>query len=861
MRKPIKIPPPEDFTKFSPSELFRFYFQVGHWTEDSFSDAFQDFTRGKLVSTVTINKWKNRDVIPTRYSSAFLRMIETVTAPDLAKSWVTAFETVWALHSAGRTQDNTQKESSELSNLICAQHRNWIQELYFGKFPNQNYSSSDIYVPIQLGAADTAEATPQDIEDIIALPPDADLTATQNDWIFISGGPGAGKSMAALHLAQTFCSGDVFPIYLRGDRLSDIDIDMLNPSQPIGDSFSASSFLKHFRLSSFKKASLILDGIDQIYHGSQASQNPISQLIKTLKMEQAACAAHNKTLQIMALGQESHVSFYANQISLDNARRFIMCGLDGSLRNETASETGHGADLRGTWWDKYLDANGYMEDQSLPDFLSVEYDEFFQFGRVPLLTFLMCQSGLKANQNDSSLALPHERINALTNTSNRNQIFKTILEHQTLNLRHVLDEKLLLRVFQYIAVTVWHNKAGQTVSLRRIYEDVDDPEIKGAFTALKFLEAPGQTSPIFLMSGQHSALSQGAANIDTGRVQFVHEGFSEYLISTYILDKFSLLIASFGTSVEFEIALKDWIKLSSEGHHGPSLADFCQKEAALRFDEASNSAWDVALTIIREHIHPADLETRGLSLFSQMQNATALLFFVWSCFNLERLKRTGAAFPMSGVTSLFNSSDFKLTQQPKGLNFKSSFIDAAEAQDVRFLTQSLSALHLKSADMSQLNFTPGHVESLTTENSRFAMTQWSHVKVTGSHFFQTVFPQSIFHHWRVLDTNVLHCLFQGSRFQASSFSGCEMKGTFFSQCHFADVEFFSSHFENVIFDRCIFSQCAFAESYGAELLLDAKFRHCTFLGMDGALANIPPENIRNSIPEIGIDDIKMTAPD
>jgi len=102
LHKKITTLPPANFESYSPSELFRFFFQIGHWTEGSFSDEFQSYTRGTLISTVTINKWKNRDVIPTRYSGPLFKMIETLSEPDIAEDWISAFETVWALHSAGR---------------------------------------------------------------------------------------------------------------------------------------------------------------------------------------------------------------------------------------------------------------------------------------------------------------------------------------------------------------------------------------------------------------------------------------------------------------------------------------------------------------------------------------------------------------------------------------------------------------------------------------------------------------------------------------------------------------------------------------------------------------------------------------
>ena len=149
LRSKITIPPPSNFESFTPSELFRFFFQLGHWTEDSFSNEFQTFTRGTLISTVTINKWKNRDVVPARYSGPLLKMVETLSEPKVAKNWVAAFEMVWALHSAGRRPEKHASDGSDRSDMICAQHKKWIQELYTQPRDGNIFSTAALHVPLQ----------------------------------------------------------------------------------------------------------------------------------------------------------------------------------------------------------------------------------------------------------------------------------------------------------------------------------------------------------------------------------------------------------------------------------------------------------------------------------------------------------------------------------------------------------------------------------------------------------------------------------------------------------------------------------------------------------------------------------------
>jgi uncharacterized protein YjbI with pentapeptide repeats len=161
--------------------------------------------------------------------------------------------------------------------------------------------------------------------------------------------------------------------------------------------------------------------------------------------------------------------------------------------------------------------------------------------------------------------------------------------------------------------------------------------------------------------------------------------------------------------------------------------------------------------------------------------------------------------------------------------------------------------------MSQLSLSLGHIETLICEDTSFAMTHWSHVKVTAASFTKTKFQQAVFHHWRVMDSHFMQCLFQGSRFQGGCFSGCQIEETFFSQCHFSDVEFIASEFKNVVFDRCVFSQIVFSKENDTGPIFGAEFRHCTFMDMETSVKNIAAENISNSISEFETGKLKSSG--
>jgi len=365
------------------------------------------------------------------------------------------------------------------------------------------------------------------------------------DWAFISGGPGAGKSMSALHMASLLCQTEGFPIYIRGSRLSTIDIDIKDPKASIEDAFSIKSFLKHFRTSSYTTAFLILDGLD---------------------------------VNIVAFGRQTHTDFSINQLPSRTTKHFQILSL--------------------LWWEKYLSAKGETNDPSLPDFLTTEYDDFSEFGVDPLLTYLICETALDDFQNKPQNSLPHERVNAFTYSANKNKIYQTIIDQLARRVRPILNKSLFKSVLQHMAMAHWHADRHNGVSQEDVHAAILDPDIKAAFKALSLSPLKTDTQSDFLITAFYYRISQDETKNAQSQFEFTHKTFSEYLTATIIIDRFLHLMSSLGNTEVFAAAWQAWEKLSCKGIHSPSLADFCQKEAALRFGEVTYLDWDAALTLI-----------------------------------------------------------------------------------------------------------------------------------------------------------------------------------------------------------------------------------------------------------------------
>ena len=839
MRKTISVPPPADFANYSPSELFRFFFQLGRWTEEGFSDDLQNYTRGKLISTVTLSKWKNRDVIPARYSGPLLKMIEKSVDSALSDEWVRAFETVWAHQSSGRKVKADLDNPEIRSNTIIAQHKKWIEHLYRYREHEDSPAPVDLYVPLQLYDVEGPNRTPLDIEDFLER-------SESTGWALISGSPGSGKSMSALHIANLLQGANLCPIYLRGSRLSNIDIDVTEPDQMITDSFSFRSFLKHFRASTFQSGCLILDGVDEIGQASQASLEPLSQILSEFITEQAACAAHGKALKIIILGRETHIRPLIRQAPLNDYTHFKLLALDGSYPDQDRySDVLKGEDFRELWWTKYLAATGHIADPSLPDFLTTE------FGTDPLLATLICKAALQTETGGTAKQLPHERVNTLTYTSNKNAIYKKIFDQLLSSNRHHLRPHHVLAALQHIAIQMWQNGEEKTVAIDRVYRTIQDENIKAVFRALNLSEIASDTAPDLLATAFYYRVHFDTASPTKSSFEFTHKTFAEYLISTCVLDAFTELITTLDDRETFQKALQHWIHISHSGRHEPSLGDFCHKEAALRFKTVSNLDFDQALHIIKEHLNGTHFTNPRAASIAHIQASASLLFFIWSCLNLERQKQTGQSYMLSQKDSAFNIHDLKSIHAPNGLDFSTGSRLEPVLQNPSFITQSLSALRLQAVDLSQLSLSLGHMEHTSFDETSFAMTHWSHVKTSKCHFSRSIFQQAIFHQWRVLKSDFNTCLFQGVRFQGANFSNCHFKGTYFSQCHFSEIDFTTCRWENVIFDRCVFTDCVFSSENSVAIPAGIDLRHCTLMDID---RDMTPQ-IENRTFPIGIGEI------
>lgn len=848
----LRISPPERFEAFSPSELFRFFFQLGHWTEESFSSELQTHARGKTVSTVTISKWKNKNVIPTHYTAAIFKLIEDQFENQVATEWITAFETVWAFHAARQNSSSiageTLSQERAASDKIREKHLSWIKSKYTDPILGETFSTAALYVPLQMWEEGHDAYVLYDPEDLKLYAKQEWETNTKIDWVFVSGGPGCGKSMTALHLAWSLSAPEVFPIYARVTQLSHVEISLSETSATLGDQVSLASYLKHFRSSSSKTCCLILDGLDEIGGTASQSMSKLKELISYLKAEQLTCASNGKTLKIIAFGRSATTSLLTTLLPTQQVKRLRMVGLDGQIsQGQTDQVLSLGHDFREIWWHKYLAAKGLSTTIETPEFLSADYNDFLDFGTVPLLAYLLCRAAFPIGEAAQQKLPGNEVIDKITFAENKNVIYERIIEQvgqghiwRTPSLKNTpLHKHNFRKLLQHIALADWQNGGQGPVPVDNIKNAMPCEQDRDNLRSLLLSSAPSARGSRNTISTIFYYNNHSGSEEDT--LKFSHNSFSNYLIATLILDNFVSLIDAFTKEGDIQTAIAIWMKMSNAKFQDPNLADFCESEAKLRYDALTDLDWDAALKLLKAPIfrhwgndaEPGNIKEE----ISHLRFASMLIFLVWNCFNRERYRREGLKFQLTHSEESFSFSDLGQIHSPRFSSDTEEKRQGAAAENPNFLGHALASLNITAADMSHTALNTGHIHKTLFQDTSFRMNDWRYVRIQGSTFKTSNFQHASFFMSDISKSAYENCLFQWSRLDKVKFSHTHFSASHFLQCHLSEVDFRTCSFDNMIFDRCIFSTCHFG--------LDKRskrgpiFRHCTFLDMSDAVRNIP----------------------
>lgn len=778
---------------------------------------------------------------------------------NAAREWIAAFETVWAYHAAGQHNKSAleRARSSEetTATLVRDQHVSWIQSRYHAPILGERFSTADLYVPLQM-----VEENPDTY--VLYNPPDLARYMRHGwngepdaDWLVVSGAPGSGKSLTALHLANSMSDSDVFPIYIRLSKRSSIQIGLSDLSQQIGDDASLSSLLMHFRSSTYTTCCIILDGLDEIGGTVSTSLDKLIEMISDIQAEKQHCRAQKKILRVLAFGRSARAEWMFKLLPNQQSKLLKMVGLNGQIASVSQNENETvGEDFRDIWWQNFLAAKGISTPSATPEFLSTDYNEFADFGTVPLLSYLLCRAALSDADTQTSVIPANEVVDKITYAKNKNSVYDAIIDQvrqesawRVGTLKNAILEKGdFTALLQHIALANWKDGAGHQIGVRQVERSIENKRTRKIFRSLSFCSSASRDDPTdnFSTVFYYGLNSSSEENVLT----FTHKTFSDYLLSTLIFDAFIYLISCFSSGHDFDRALSNWLSICEAKSQDPSLADFCEHEAKLRYDDLTKLDWDTALQLLKAPIFRSTRSQEKLKTLAdkiaQFSLASSLIFLIWNCLNRERYRRQDTAFHLTNSDTGFSLSDLNFMQLDRSSNPANWSALKAIAIRPNFLGHSLSGLHLTDGQLFGLFLSTGHIQNTVCQAVYFSMGHWDRVRTDTCVFKASSFQKISFVRSMFTDCAFRDCFFQMSSFNKVEFSGSRLRDTQFAQCHFADVDWRACEMKDVIFDHCIFVNCLFAMK--TRSAHSAKFRQCTFVDMEDEFKSIPETALENS---------------
>lgn len=103
------IPPPDDLKDYDPSALMKYFLEAGDWSQAAFALEISKHHRWRTINVDSISQWANHNVLPKKYRSQLLSVIDDTVDPDFVWAWRRAFDTVWAQHQAKKQRRSRAK--------------------------------------------------------------------------------------------------------------------------------------------------------------------------------------------------------------------------------------------------------------------------------------------------------------------------------------------------------------------------------------------------------------------------------------------------------------------------------------------------------------------------------------------------------------------------------------------------------------------------------------------------------------------------------------------------------------------------------------------------------------------------------
>lgn len=660
----------------------------------------------------------------------------------------------------------------------------------------------------------------------------------------VSGGPGAGKSTLAAHLAAKAMN--------KGWKVIFVTLQIFDYKDGLRKGLN--SFLKE-RLnierndlfnSTAGKVLLIFDGLDELSLTSKQTQADVSGFIQNIVRELDSIT--NPDLRILLLGRTQVVGYEAQRtLSRDGQ----VLELKSYWPYETPANDRKGTinqnyeihsydDQRREWWERYAKFKNLDMANIEKRILNLPIThELSRITAEPLLNYLVARVYTQAPNNFPS----DVEINQLYELLVRS-LYQRPWGNKGNGIKVALAEAEFFSLLEHVAMCAWHGGTTRVAPVEDIVEKASSQHL----AQLELLSEKASEGALRLLTAFYTA--PGEPDPNRGRTfEFTHKSFAEYLSAKRIVrafdDGFSRMEAGSYDERDF---LEAWRTICGPAPISPELGNFVTREVAWTFqrDKETPLAWQTTAEELLKRVLLNGLPKKDYGTIREAanteRNVTAGLLLIRSaCAHLTNQKAHGTPFYSVDFPSWLRN----LNIQPHSESGHQGWLNHLPLSQ-----QDLSGVDLKHANLSHSNLNGSNLAGAV-----FLQPQWKGVNLYDTNLEGCDFVPPTLEECDFSAANLSRAKFNGGSVKTSTFGVeyasasmvlCALEATQFDECTFKGVVLSRAALQDVSFQECTMDRVALTAAIINDVYWDkCSFRDSLFTGAQLVNAEFKaPEHLR-----------------
>jgi len=649
---------------------------------------------------------------------------------------------------------------------------------------DEDFTLSDVYIPLR---AESTKVIRNDDGELEKEYHPVYLEDYLNSWIredspshyikFLSGGPGSGKSSFAKMWATALTKEkyDIHILFIslqyfniKDALTSSIDNYIDDLKNEIKLNFNPVKEISDERLV------VIFDGLDELSQQGAYAEKLAGEFLHILEREESIQNKERPQIFFLVTGREITLQLNDEKIGdRYEILRLLPYYIPQDKRGRFQNYRMVSVDQRDEWWINYGKFKDRQYRNGMPPILKEKLPELTA---QPFLNYLVAW-----NLNEGGLSLD--------DITSQNQIYSNIitqvLERKYANLDHPstkgMRKDLFLKVLQEIAIVAWQSGDARIAKIDDIERRLANSDLREYFEV--FQRNPEDDAAKLLTTfyfKQHSFIG------GERKIEFTHKTFGEYLLSSYLIDRITLILRSFeqefiSKNEATDQILSKWLDLTHSNQLDSSIFNFLVGEVEISFDFNNDTYAELLLDALNKVI------LEGMDYFSDHK------------YSWKEIRNSEESFYLI-VKHIFNKRAQILSiKSSKPYEFGNWLhkINLQDGNDKRLLNQNLNHLSLTQQKLFSHNLYKSKMYG-----SNFFYCNFSRVNFCLAKLHECTFENCV-----IIKANMSSCNIRGSQFYHSRMSDVDFRksslvGTTFYETGLQNCDFKNSKLEGVTFENC-----------------------------------------------------------